>query len=45
MFVESHHHCVEEYSLQDTQRTVAVLHAKGLQSFSLDNHNYLFYRK
>ena len=44
IFVEFHHHCVQDYSLRDTQQTVEALRAKGLQSFSLDNHNYLFYR-
>jgi len=44
IFVEFHHHCVEQYSERDTQRTVETMHAKGMQSFTLDNHNYLFYR-
>ena len=41
VFVEFHHHCTS-FTMRDTERVVACLRGQGLQSFSLDDHNYLF---
>lgn len=43
IFVEFHHHC-SHYSIRDTHGAVALMAAKGFQSFTLDDHNYLFFR-
>jgi len=43
IFVEFHHHCIPDRSQQDTADVAASLREKGLKSFSLDDHNYLFY--
>lgn len=45
IFIEFHHHAVSNYTYEDTQRIVTKMQAFGYQSFSLDNHNYLFYFK
>ncbi|HUW85210.1 MAG TPA: FkbM family methyltransferase [Phycisphaerae bacterium] len=44
VFVEFHHHCIERFSVQDTRRAAEDMRQKGFQSFTLDDHNYLFYR-
>ena len=44
MFVEFHHHCVEQYSASDTRSLVARIETMGFTSFSFDDHNYLFFR-
>ena len=44
LFVEFHHHCLPQYKIDDTCRVVAQLEAKGFEAFSLDGHNFLFYR-
>lgn len=44
MFVEFHHHAIESKDESDTKRIVDRLEGIGLKSFSLDNHNYLFFR-
>ena len=43
VFVEFHHHCIPDRSKQDTEELAASLREMGLKSFSLDDHNYLFY--
>lgn len=44
VFVEFHHHATQQYSEVDTRRMVERIKDMGFQSFSLDDHNYLFYR-
>ena len=44
VFVEFHHHAVSRFGEADTQRIVRRLSSFGLNAFSLDDHNYLFYR-
>jgi FkbM family methyltransferase len=43
VFVEFHHHAFEQFSLSDTKAMVGKLEGYGFQSFSLDQHNYLFF--
>jgi len=43
IFVEFHHHCIPDKSSADTQTVVHRLHDVGLHSFTLDDHNYLFF--
>lgn len=42
IFVEFHHHAVSCYDETDTQRIVEKICSYGFNSFSLDDHNYLF---
>jgi FkbM family methyltransferase len=44
LFVEFHHHAVTHFSEADTRRIVALISGFGFKAFSLDDHNYLFYR-
>jgi FkbM family methyltransferase len=44
IFVEFHHHAVSRYRPQDTWRIVERLRSMGLVAFTLDDHNFLFYR-
>jgi FkbM family methyltransferase len=44
LFVEFHHHAVNHYTEADTRRIVELVCALGFKAFSLDDHNYLFYR-
>lgn len=44
IFIEFHHHAVPHYSIEDTRRAVEKIRAAGYRVFSLDDHNYLFYR-
>jgi FkbM family methyltransferase len=44
LFVEFHHHAVTHFSEADTRRIVASIAGFGFEAFSLDDHNYLFYR-
>ena len=44
VFVEFHHHAVSHYSERDTQRIASLICGFGFRAFSLDDHNYLFYR-
>ena len=44
IFIEFHHHSFEKYTKQDTFDSVKILEGLGFYSFSVDNHNYLFYR-
>jgi FkbM family methyltransferase len=45
LFIEFHHHAVARFSIADTQKAVQRIVALGYQSFSLDDQNYLFYRR
>jgi len=45
IFCEFHHHCIDRYTPRDTQKMVAHMTSLGLTAFSLDDHNYLFYRE
>ncbi len=45
IFVEFHHHAVDKYSLNDTRIAVKSLEEKGFKSFTLDGHNFLFYKE
>ena len=45
LFVEFHHHCIDEYIYSDTKRIVQTIESTGMKSITLDNHNYLFYRE
>jgi len=44
IFIEFHHHAVESYTFSDTLENVNSICSLGFESFSLDNHNYLFRR-
>lgn len=44
IFVEFHHHCIEKYSIKDTNKYVKKIESLGFQSFTIDYHNFLFYR-
>ena len=44
IFIEFHHHCVPRYSKEDTLRMARKIESFGFNSFSLDKHNFLFYR-
>ncbi|MDE3004274.1 MAG: FkbM family methyltransferase [Gemmatimonadota bacterium] len=44
IFIEFHHHAVVSYSEADTKRIADRIVGMGFKSFSLDNHNYLFWR-
>jgi FkbM family methyltransferase len=44
LFVEFHHHAVNQYTERDTRRLVGIICGFGFNAFSLDDHNYLFYR-
>lgn len=43
VFIEFHHHCVSNRSIADTQNCVRKLESFGLQTFSYDDHNVLFF--
>jgi FkbM family methyltransferase len=43
IFVEFHYHCTN-YTTSDTKVIVWHIRSKGFRSFTLDRHNYLFYR-
>jgi len=43
IFIEFHHHCIARFTEHDTQAIVTRLQSVGLNAFSLDDHNYLFY--
>lgn len=45
IFIEFHHHALEEFNQSDTYNCVEKLRLMGYSSFSLDDHNYLFYKK
>jgi FkbM family methyltransferase len=44
LFVEFHHHAIGQFTERDTRRIVGIVCAFGFKAFSLDDHNYLFYR-
>jgi FkbM family methyltransferase len=44
LFVEFHHHAVSHFGDADTRRIVGQISGFGFRAFSLDDHNYLFYR-
>jgi FkbM family methyltransferase len=44
IFIEFHHHAVSNFDICDTRRIVDRITKIGFQSFSLDEHNYLFWR-
>lgn len=44
IFVEFHHHAIPRYSKQDTLKRVKKIESFGFRPFSIDNHNFLFYR-
>jgi FkbM family methyltransferase len=44
LFVEFHHHAIAERTQRDTQEMIAKVERRGFKSFSLDDHNVLFYR-
>lgn len=44
VFVEFHHHAVERYTETDTRKAVEKICGFGFESYSLDDHNYLFRR-
>ena len=43
IFVEFHHHCTN-HSIQETKMLVRHICSKGFNVFTLDRHNYLFYK-
>ena len=42
LFVEFHHHCVDSYSIEDTQAIVENIVSVGMKAYTVDQHNYLF---
>jgi FkbM family methyltransferase len=44
VFVEFHHHCIDSRDFSDTKRIVAKVKALNFKAFTMDCHNYLFYR-
>lgn len=44
IFIEFHHHAVPDYNISDTQSMVEKIENAGFNSFTFDNHNYLFYQ-
>jgi FkbM family methyltransferase len=42
--VEFHHHCLADYSWQDTMRCVDIIKNFGFKAISLDQINYLFFK-
>jgi FkbM family methyltransferase len=44
IFIEFHHHAIDHYNQKDTKQIVNFLAGKGFHTFTLDDHNYLFYR-
>ena len=44
LFIEFHHHAVKRYTQTDTRRLTEKVCGYGFESYSLDDHNYLFSR-
>jgi len=44
LFIEFHHHAVPNYSIHDTQNCVKKMKLLGFKSFTINNHDYLFYK-
>ena len=42
LFLEFHHHCIPDYSPEDTKNSVKKIESFGFKSFTYDKHNYLF---
>ena len=43
IYIEFHHHCTN-HSIEETKKLVHVIEGFGYTAFSLDDHNYLFFR-
>jgi len=44
IFIEFHHHCIDRYTPQDTKKMVNLIKLIGFKIFSIDDHNFLFYK-
>lgn len=44
IFVEFHHHCVPGYTQKETLECVKKVVSHGFKHYTLDNHNFLFYK-
>lgn len=44
LFIEFHHHAVSHFGEADTRRLVGRISGFGFRPFSVDDHNFLFYR-
>lgn len=44
IFIEFHHHAFERFSEDDTKAIIKSICEKGFDSFTLDDHNYLFFK-
>jgi len=44
IFIEFHHHCIDRYTSQDTKKMVNLIKSLGFKIFSIDGHNFLFYK-
>lgn len=44
LFIEFHHHCIAEKTLEDTKKLVKKIQKFGYQFFTVDEANYLFYK-
>ena len=44
IFIQIYHHYVQRYRHQDNKKVVQKMTDYGYKFFSLDDHNYLFYR-
>jgi FkbM family methyltransferase len=44
VFIEFHHHCINSHDYNDTKRMVDKVKGFGFKSFTMDRHNFLFYR-
>jgi FkbM family methyltransferase len=44
IYIEFHHHAIQRYNQNDTKKIVYRIRNGGFKVFSLDDHNFLFYR-
>jgi len=44
IFIEFHHHALPQYAPSDTLLCARKMESLGFASFTVDNHNFLFYR-
>lgn len=44
IIVEFHHHCIDDYSYNDTLKCVNILKSIGYKAYSKDNINFLFFK-
>jgi len=44
LFIEFHHHCIDDKTIQDTNKLVEKISAFGYRSFTIDGANYLFFK-